>query len=90
MNDSGQIIEDLTHIECASDNVLDRIISVLEHYNPNGEYQIVSHEDTDFIHDNVKVYNAFAEDGKSPSISVIVKEGMDHYVAKVVAAYELQ
>lgn len=90
MNDSEQIIDELKHIECASDHVLDRIIGVLEHHNPNGEYQIVSHEDTDFIHDNVRVYNAFSEDQKSPSIAIVVKEGMDHYVAKVVAAYELQ
>lgn len=90
MTDHNQIFEELKHIECATDSLLERVTDVLEHFNPNGEYQIVAEEDDDFVHDNIRVYNAFAEDGSSPSIVVVVQEGLDHYVAKVVDAYELQ
>lgn len=90
MAENNQVIEELKHIECATDDLLDRVIDVLEYHNPNGEYQIVAEEDDDFIHDNIRVYNAFSEDGSSPSIAVVVQEGLDHYVAKVIDAYELQ
>lgn len=89
MSDNNQVFEELKSIECATDNMLDRVIDVLEHYNPNGEYQIVAEEDDDFIHDNIRVYNAFAEGGDAPSIAIVVQEGLDHYVAKVIDAYEL-
>ena len=90
MTDSNHIYDELKSIECATDNLLERVTDVLEHYNPNGEYQIVAEEDDDFIHDNIRVYNAFAEDGSSPSIAVVVQEGFDHYVARVIDAYELE
>ena len=90
MTDSNAMFEELKHIECATDNLLDCITDVLEYYNPNGGYQIVSQEDDDFIHDNVRVYNAFSENREAPSVAVVVQEGSEHYVAKVIAAYELQ
>lgn len=90
MTGHNQIFEELKQIECATDSLLERVTDILEQYNPNGEYQIIAEEDDDFVHDNIRVYNAFAEDGISPSIAVVVQEGLDHYVAKVVDAYELQ
>jgi hypothetical protein len=90
MTEYNQIFEELKHIECATDNLLERVTDVLEHYNPNGEYQIIAEEDNDFIHDNIRVYNAFSEDGMSPSIALVVQEGLDHYVARVIDAFELQ
>ncbi len=63
---------------------------MLEQYNPNGGYQIIAEEDDDFIHDNIRVYNAYSEDEMSPSIAVVVQEGLDHYKAKIIDAYELQ
>ena len=89
MNSNNEIFEELKSIECASDNILERVTAVLERYSPNGEYQIVTKEDDDFIHDNIRVYSAFSEDCTAPSISIVVQEGLDHYVAKVVDAYEL-
>lgn len=89
MTESKQVLEELKTIECATDNLLDRLVDVLEHHNPEGEYQIIAQEDDDFIHDNIRLYNAFAEDGQSPSIAVVVQEGFDHYVARVIDAYEL-
>lgn len=90
MTDQKQLFEELRHIECATDNLLDRIIDVLEHHNPTGEYQIIAKEDDDFIHDNVRVYNAYSESGEAASIGIVVQEGLDHYVARVIDAYELQ
>ena len=90
MSQNEEIFAELKSIECATDSLVDRVIDVLENYNPNGEYQIVAEEDQDFVHDNIRVYNAFSEDGTSPSIAIVVQEGLDHYVAKIVDAYELQ
>jgi fibronectin type 3 domain-containing protein len=90
MVDSNEIIEELKHIECATDSLLERVTDVLEHYNPNGEYQIIAEEDDDFINDHIRIYNAFSEDGISPSIAVVVKNGFDDYVAKVLDAYEIE
>jgi hypothetical protein len=89
MTENNEIYEDLKHIECASDNLLERVTDVLERYSPNGEYQIIASEDNDFIHDNIRVYSAFSEDETAPSISIVVQEGLDHYVAKVIDAFEL-
>lgn len=90
MTENNDILEELKSIECASDYILERVTDVLERYSPNGEYQIVTEEDDDFIHDNIRVYSAFSEDGSAPSISIVVQEGLDHYVAKVLDAYELE
>jgi hypothetical protein len=90
MTDNNEILEELKGIECATDTLLERVTDVLERYSPNGEYQIVTEEDDDFIHDNIRVYSAFSEDETAPSISIVVQEGLDHYVAKVVDAYELE
>jgi hypothetical protein len=90
MVDNSRMLEELMHIECAADSVLERVTDVLEHFNPKGQYQIVAEEDIEYIHDNLRTYNAFSEDGTSPSIGLVVQEGLDHYVAKVVDAYELQ
>jgi hypothetical protein len=90
MTDNNEIFEELKGIECATDTLLERVTDVLERYSPNGEYQIVTEEDDDFIHDNIRVYSAFSEDEAAPSISIVVQEGLDHYVAKVVDAYELE
>lgn len=87
---NSEIFEELKSIECATDHLLDRVFDIIEKYNPNGEYQIIAEEDQDFIHDNIRVYDAFSEDGLSPSFAVVVQEGLDHYVAKVIDAYELQ
>lgn len=89
MSDNNQMLEELKHIECATDNLLEKVTDVLENFNPNGEYQIVMEADDDFINDNIRVYNAFSEDGISPSIALVVQQGMDHYVAKVIDAFEL-
>lgn len=90
MTEHNEIIEELKHIECATDDLLERVTDVLEQLNPSGVYQIIAEEDNDFIHDNVRVYNAISEDGLSPSIAVLVQEGLDNYVAKVIDAFELQ
>lgn len=90
MTGYDEILEELKNIECATDNLLERVTDVLEQFNPNGEYQIIAKEDNDFIHDNIRVYNAISEDGLSPSIAVFVQEGLDSYVAKVIDAYKLQ
>ncbi|MGB7605519.1 MAG: hypothetical protein WBL93_08575 [Lutisporaceae bacterium] len=90
MNLNNNIFEEIKHIECPVDEIVDRVISILENYNPNGQYQIVEKTDDDFINDNIKIYNAYSEDEASPSIGFVVKEGLDHYVAEVVDAYELE
>ena len=90
MIDNNEIYEELKDIECATDYLMEKVTDVLERYSPNGQYQIVAEEDDDFVHDNIRVYSAFSEDGMAPSISIVVQEGLDHYVAKVVDAYELQ
>ena len=90
MTGNNEIFEELKHIECPTDNLLERVTDVLEQFNPQGEYQIIAEEENDFIHDNIRVYNAISENGFSPSISVVVQEGLDNYVAKVIDAFELQ
>jgi hypothetical protein len=90
MPENNEIIEELKHIECATDSLLERVTDVLEQFNPSGEYQIFAEEDNDFVHDNIRVYNAISDDELSPSIAVVVQEGLDHYVAKVIDAFELQ
>lgn len=90
MTENNEIFEELKHIECATDYLLERVTDVLERYSPNGEYQIIAEEDDDFIHDNIRVYSAFSEAGMAPSISIVVQEGLDNYVAKVIDAFELQ
>lgn len=90
MTGNDEILDELKHIECATDNLVERVTDVLEQFNPSGEYQIIAEEDSDFIHDNIRVYNIISEDGLSTSISVVVQEGLDNYVAKVIDAFEIQ
>ncbi len=89
MNTNNNIFEEIKHIQCPTDEIVDRVISILENYNPNGQYQIVK-KSNDFANDNIKIYNAYSEDEVSPSIAVVVKEGLDHYVAQIVDAYEIE
>lgn len=89
MHISHELLEKIKGIECPTDDVAERIISVLESYSPEGEYQVTQREDDDFIHDGIKVYKIYSETPESPSIEAVVKEGQDHYVARVIDAYEM-
>lgn len=74
-------------IECPTDNVADRVINVLEEYNLGGQYQITSRADEDYEETRLRYYRAFSETGDNPDIVMVVKEGKDGYVAKIVDAY---
>lgn len=89
MDTNNRMLEEIKHLECPTDEVVDRVMSILEEHNPSGQYQIVEEADDDFIDDHMKVYNVFSEDADLPSIGVVVKEGLDDYVAEVVEVYEL-
>ncbi len=89
MQPNHEMLEKIKGIECPTDEVADRIISVLESYSPEGEYQVTQREDDDFIHDGIKLYKIYSEMPGSPSIEAVIKEGQDHYVARVIDAYEM-
>ncbi|MFZ5352276.1 MAG: hypothetical protein ACOZCL_06070 [Bacillota bacterium] len=82
----SDIINEIKGIECPTDEVVSRVISVLEEFEPDGVYQIVAEEDNDFINDGIKIYKAYSDTDASPSIQLKVYEGMDDYVAKIIDA----
>jgi hypothetical protein len=86
LNNTVEILDELKGIECPVDEVVSRVVGVLEKHQPNGSYQILAREDEDFIHDGIKVYNAYADTTEDPSIEIVVEEGMDNYVAKIIDA----
>lgn len=90
MDTNNGMFEEIKHIECPTDEVVERVMSILENYNPKGQYQIVEKADNDFIEDNLRTYNAYSENEASPSIAVVVREGLEHYVARVVDAYKIK
>lgn len=90
MDTDNNMMEEIKHLECPTGEVIDRVMSILESHNPYGQYQIVEEADDDFIDDHMKVYSVFSEDEESPSFGVVVKEGLDDYVAEVVDVYELE
>jgi hypothetical protein len=90
MDINSEMMEEIKHLECPTGEVADRVMSILEDYNPSGQYQIIEEEDDDFIEDHMKLYNVFSEDEEAPSFGVVVKEGLDDYVAEVVDVYELE
>ena len=73
--------------ECPADEVTERVIGVLEEYNLDGQYQITSRSDEDYDETGLKYYRAFSEKGDNPDLIMVVKEGMDGYVAKIVDVY---
>jgi hypothetical protein len=81
------IIKRIIGIECPTDNVVDRVIGVLEEYNLDGQYQITSRTDGDYDETRLKYYRAFSESGDNPDLIMVVKEGKDDYVAKILDAY---
>ncbi len=84
MDNTTKILDELKGMECPVDEVAGRVIEVLEKHEVDGSYQIVAREDEDFINDGIKVYNAFAETPETPSIQIVVQEGMDNYVARII------
>lgn len=87
MTKDSNIVKRISGIECPADKVADRIIGVLEEHNPEGQYQIASRIDEDYDNTRLKYYRAFSETGDNPDLIMVVKEGMDGYVAKIVDAY---
>ena len=83
----SSIIKRIIGIECPVDKVTDRVIGVLEEYDLDGQYQITSRIDEDYDETRLKYYRAFSETENKPDLIMVVKEGMDGYVAKVVDAY---
>ncbi|MGE5632952.1 MAG: hypothetical protein ACM3TR_17935 [Caulobacteraceae bacterium] len=87
MNKENDMLKRIIGIECPTDNVTDRLINVLEEYNPGGEYQITAETDNDYEETRLKFYKAYSESGENPDIVAVVKEGKDDYVAKIVDAF---
>lgn len=87
MTKDNNIVRRIIGIECPVDKVTDRVIGVLEEYNIGGQYQITSSIDEDYDETRLKYYRAFSETGDNPDLIMVVKEGMDGYVAKIVDAY---
>lgn len=83
----NELVKRIIGIECPTGEVTDRVINVLEDYNPGGEYQITSRPDTDYDETRLRYYRAFSETGDNPDLIMVVKEGKDGYVAKIVDAY---
>jgi len=83
----NSIVKRIIGIECPTDKVTDRVINVLEEYDLDGQYQITSRIDEDYDETRLKYYRAFSETGDKPDLIMVVKEGKDDYVAKVVDAY---
>jgi hypothetical protein len=83
----NEMIERIIGMECPTDKVTDRVINVLEEYNPGGGYQITARPDNDYEETRLKYYRAFSETGENPDLIMVVKEGKDGYVAKIVDAY---
>lgn len=83
----SEITKKIIGIECPTDNVTDRVIGVLEEYDVEGQYQITSRFDEDYEETRLKYYRAYSESGDRPDLVMVVKEGLDGYVAKVVDAY---
>jgi hypothetical protein len=87
MTKDNNMVKKIIGIECPADIVADRVIEVLEEYNLDGQYQITSRVDEDYDETRLKYYRAFSEIGDNPDLVMVVKEGMDGYVAKIVDAY---
>lgn len=87
MSKEGNIVKRIIGIECPTDKVTDRVIGVLEEYDQEGQYQITSRTDEDYEETRLKYYRAYSETGGRPDLVMVVKEGKDGYVAKVVDAY---
>lgn len=83
----NDLVKRIIGIECPTDTVTDRVINVLEEYNMGGQYQITSRTDEDFNETRLRYYKAFSESGDNPDLIMVVKEGMDGYVAKIIDAY---
>lgn len=87
MDINKDVLKRIIGIECPTGNVTDRVINVLEEYNLGGEYQIMSEADDDFDETRLRFYKAFSETADNPDFVMVVKEGKDGYVAKVVDAF---
>lgn len=87
MTKGGNFIRRIIGIECPVDKVAERVISVLEEYDLGGQYQITSRLDEDYDETRLRYYNVFSETGDKPDLHMVVKEGIDGYVAKIVDAY---
>ncbi len=87
MQRDKDLVKKIIGIECPTDKVADRVINVLEEYNLDGQYQITSRIDDDYDETRLKYYRAFSETEDNPDLIMVVKEGKDDYVAKIVDAY---
>ena len=87
MYDDQDLLEQIREIECSTDDVMDRVIGVLEEYRPSGGYWVTVEESDDYIDNDMKVYKAYSEEPGAPTLVVTVREGSDHYVASVVDVY---
>jgi hypothetical protein len=87
MDENNEMLKRIIGIECPTDKVTDRVIDVLEDYHLGGEYQITSETDNDYDQTRLKFYKAYSESGDNPDLVMVVKEGKDGYVAKIVDAY---
>jgi hypothetical protein len=87
MANDNSIVKKIIGIECPTGEVTERVIGVLEEYNLDGQYQITSRTDDDYDETRLKYYRAFSESENTPDLIMVVKEGKDDYVAKIIDAY---
>jgi hypothetical protein len=86
MTKLDNILETLKEIECPVDKLEEKVI---------GAYKEISNEANDIRMERVNTldgeglaaYSVHSDDAESPSITILVKEGSEHYVASVEDAY---
>lgn len=86
MKKIDEAIDRIKTLECATGNLENRIVGILEDYGVADRSKIDINRDSNFDTDEAQGYKVKIE-GEPGSIVVVAKSGYDDYVAEVVNAY---
>ncbi|WPC44531.1 hypothetical protein [Clostridium sp. JS66] len=86
MKKINEAIDRIKTLECATGNLENRIVGILEDYGVADRNKIDINRNSNFDTDEAQGYKVKIE-GEPGSIVVVAKSGYDDYVAEVVDAY---
>ncbi|AKN30552.1 hypothetical protein Ccar_06820 [Clostridium carboxidivorans P7] len=86
MKKIDEAIDRIKTLECATGNLENRIVGILEEYGVADRSKIDINRNSNFDTDEAQGYKVKIE-GEPGSIVVVAKSGYDDYVAEVIDAY---
>lgn len=89
MQQIEDVVEKIKKIDCQADRIEVEIKNAFNGYTFDGADKVIVKRDEKRDNGDLKAYDAYIDKSGAPNITVLVNEGLDHYVSTVKDAFLL-